>query len=688
MGKKKKTKSSLDMKSRLKYLDKKFHESDAFLGKSSLTFANGINSSRTNMVSGQYEQYEVLTEPEVPGVLTGYEDLVGEFSTGYFKTDAELEVVDRINKFELDDDELNPTRNLSYLLVVRDKKTNKYEVIKKQQYEKLTETYGYRYNTENIDSKEIGETIEQGEVLYKSTSYDDYMNFRYGINAKCVYLIDTDTTEDAIVISNSLRKRLESMKVDAVKVPLNDNDILINIYGKNEEYKSFPDIGEKVKKDRLTVQRRINYSQLLYDLKIDNLNRVNPLTDTSYYANGVVVDIDIYSNKQLEELDSEAEYNGQILKYFKNEQRYHKEIVEKLGAYRNLGQTGPELNYLYKRSKDILDPDVWWRDSNNSPFNHMQIVFTVVKEKVAETGAKLAGRYGNKGVVSEIRDDDKMPFILETGERIDAIFNELGKYNRLNPKQGDEVEINFIKNRVMEMVKAEPDYDAKLSMILEIVHDLNAQQGESLKRTLSTLDRDEIIEFIEDAQNGNMRIRQEPFWNNFTLSDFEYIYDKWDIHKYTVCVKKFGRTVKLMNALVVGEQYIMKLKHTAEGKFSARSTAHVNPKDLPDKSSATKNNKSLYPKTPVKMGEMEKQNILLSNDVELLKEMDMTMSSSIQARRATSSLYEMDILDYDSIKIDPDDRNRNVEILNVRLSAMGLELEYYDEDTGEVLDID
>jgi len=659
-------------------LDRKYEGKDDILGKNVLTMANRTNSSRAIMVSSQLDQNVVLLNPEIPKMYTNYENIVGEFSSAYYRAEAQLVVVGKIQKFEDNPDHL-------YTLLVFNTETQKFDVIEKRSNERLTESYGYKYNTQKLDSKEIDDTIEAGEVLFSSTSFDENMNYRYGINVNCMYGIDNRTIEDAIVISESLRDGLKSIEVENVRISLNDNDLLINMYGGEDGYRAFPDIGEMINKDTiLACKRRITYSQSLYDLKYENMQKPNFRNDTTFYAQGKVVDINIYCNKPYDEIPK-AKYNKQIMKYYDNELRYHREVVQTLGEIMKTGQYTEDLDFMYKRSKDILDPTCSWKDSNNSTFSNMVIEFVVEKESGVTIGQKLTGRFGDKGVISQIVPDDEMPF-TETGLRVDAIFNVLGVVNRLNPGQLYEVELNFIGHRVRERLAEMASLTDKENFLFDIINDINTTQANALINYYSPLAEDEKLAFFEDIDKNGIMIHQPPMYDNMTLDKFEFIYDKYGFEPYTCYVNKFGRKIKMLNKVVVGSKYILKLKHTPKGKFSTRSTGYSNSKDLPSKSIANKHHRSIYQKTPVRVGEMEYSNLLMTQRPDLLAYMSMLYSTSVIGRRDTGQLYENNVLDLENIEMSDNAKNRAAEIATVYLKSIGIGLEFEIEDGEEVAD--
>lgn len=185
--------STLNLKEILEQKEKEFHGKDDIFGKTLLTNPGYISSSRNVMFTSHLNQFVNLINPDVPKVFTNYENSVGKLSTGYYKAKNNYEVYAKVPRFENGtlDDHL-------YLLFVYDKEHDKYDVIKKEIVKDLTEKFGYGYNTEVLDSKDIGDEIEKDEILYKSTSYDEDMNYRYGTNVKVMYTIENHTIEDKV----------------------------------------------------------------------------------------------------------------------------------------------------------------------------------------------------------------------------------------------------------------------------------------------------------------------------------------------------------------------------------------------------------------------------------------------------------------------------------------------------------
>lgn len=243
-----------------------------------------------------------------------------------------------------------------------------------------------------------------------------------------------------IVISKSAAEKFTSYKVEKTTVSINGNDILLNLYGDDSYYKSFPRVGEFTSSKILVASRRKDKRTSLYDLQNNKMREIDPTNDDVIYTGGgEVVDIDVYSNKSLSDLRKANKegrldiFNREILETLENNMRYWKEIAEELEKIipckmlteeevrneraefghackhptdreKNPNKYTDELGYFWKLSHEIIDDRIQWRDDGKT-FDNFKITFTILKENHLVPGSKLSGRYGNKGIVALIKDD-------------------------------------------------------------------------------------------------------------------------------------------------------------------------------------------------------------------------------------------------------------------------------------------
>ena len=202
-------------------------------------FTDSTSGVRKLMYSIHKEQALMLLKPEVPFVQTGYENRYADRSSSIIRTDSDYVVEAKISKFSTD-----PQRE--YILILRDIHTNKLKMQKRISYVHTTETYGYLYNNSVMDTLEVGCEVPANRIIRKSTSYDEYLNSCSGVNLLAAYIATDITMEDGMLISESARQKLAAPLIKKVVVNINDNDLLLNLMGEGNNYKSFPDIGENI----------------------------------------------------------------------------------------------------------------------------------------------------------------------------------------------------------------------------------------------------------------------------------------------------------------------------------------------------------------------------------------------------------------------------------------------------------
>lgn len=674
--------SSLELKKQLTEKNQQFHGKETFFGRTFLSYPSHASAMRLTMFTSHIQQSVVLQNPEFPKVFTHYENITGDYSTGYYDADRNYVVHAKIVKYPLYEE------HSPYALILYNKNDNHYDIVFKNSCEDLTERFGFSYNTDVIDSKEVGSKVSKNERLYKSTSYDEYNNYCYGLNAKVVYMVENYTIEDAIVCSESFaNNRMVSTEVEKVTVSLNDNDILCNLYGNSDNYKSFPNIGESIVSNMICAKRRIYNNQLFFDMKKSNLRKFNPSNDIPFYNSGTIVDIDIFCNKTLDELPDTL-FNKQLREYVMMQRDYYTRLYEICQEIMDSGASySDEVSAMCDRARSIIDDNIRWKDDNQSVFSNMVIEFLVERRSPLTIGQKLAGRYGNKGVVSKIVPDDQMPY-LENGERAEIILNALGVINRLNPMQIFEVSINYINNRVVERLATFTTLKEKESLFFDLMKRYNSEYAQKIKDEYIEYTTKDKKAFFETIQKEGIFVHIPPMWAQGNLFDIvKDIYADYTWLEFQpVYVNKWGRKIQLPQTnfpILIAEEYIIKLKQSSKKGFSARSTGALSKRGVPEKSFKNKAHQDLYSTTPIRIGDQESNNSVIGVEPDIIAEMHMMYRSSVIARRDLGDKLVTTNKPLKDFPLSSKYTNRNVEILQALLKAMGYKITYF----GETYDI-
>jgi DNA-directed RNA polymerase subunit beta len=197
-------------------------------------------------------------------------------------------------------------------------------------------------------------------------------------------------------------------------------------------------------------------------------------------------------------------------------------------------------------------------------------VFVAVKRKL-QPGDKMAGRHGNKGVVSRVTPLEDMPF-LEDGTSVDLVLNPLGVPSRMNVGQILETHLGWacatLGKQIGTLVE---EYRRSGTMRQELLNRLKDVYGEKVfNADIATMDTDELIELCENLKKG-IPIAT-PVFDGARMSDIEGMLTMAGLATSGQVVLTDGRTGEPFERRVtVGYIYMLKLHHLVDDKIHARS---------------------------------------------------------------------------------------------------------------------
>ena len=358
-----------------------------------------------------------------------------------------------------------------------------------------------------------GQKVKAGDVLADGSS-SDRGEMALGKNLMVAFMSwEGYNFEDAIILSKRLVRddeltsiHIEEYEIDARTTKLGEEEITRDIPNRSEEsLRNLDDRGI------VRVGAEVGSGDLL-------VGKVTPKGET--------------------ELTAEEKL---IRAIFKEKAREVRDTSLKVPH----GEGGVVIDVMiFSREKgDDLPPGV----------NDLVRVFVAKKRKISE-GDKLAGRHGNKGVISKIVDEQDMPF-LEDGTPVDVILNPLGVPSRMNVGQILETHLGW--------VAAQGWYD---------------DESDAFKLAQ------------EKGANGRVYV-STPVFDGATITDVDHALVAWqdhykgairmDIDRSRRAGEQASGKVTLYNGrtgepfeeqITVGYMYILKLLHLVDDKIHARST--------------------------------------------------------------------------------------------------------------------
>ena len=582
----------------------------SLIGQGDFTGANNI--ARAAMNIKHHSQHLTIDNPEFPFLYDGKENLIGAHSSFYSQTDKQYKVTHVIKKYN----ELLKGKCYIAIYILYCHKDDSYKLVERREVENLTENFGFDYRNDFLDNVEVGETIPKGTVLYKSTSYDDDMNVSFGVNGRILYGVHPAVQDDAMIISESFAQRMISNQINSITIPINENTIFLNLYGRNGNYQGLPNIGDTIKGGILAVTRNVKENRMFSDLRDSSLNVINEQSDTKFYANGEVIDINIYCNNPSIKVNK---VNKQLVQYWNDARWFYTEVYKVCKSIINSqpAYVDKEINRWLRKSMDYLDTQALWAFNDNVFSNIMVEILTRKKEPI-KIGRKLAGRHGNKNVTCSIWPDEHMPYLTTSAKRdefgvvqpvgekirVDMIKNPLETINRTIPMALFEPSITFIIDRTCAHLRTLDDIDEQRDFMFSIMEILNPKQAADLRKIYDKLSDREKRKFMESSIEDYFRVKWEPLSKEINLRDrIIEIYEKYgDIIKpYNIFTPKpkWGRDIYLGQDYI-GHQYILLLKQSGERGFSVRSAGAISDESLPEKSHESKIGKSWHSETPIR----------------------------------------------------------------------------------------
>ena len=202
-------------------------------------------------------------------------------------------------------------------------------------------------------------------------------------------------------------------------------------------------------------------------------------------------------------------------------------------------------------------------------------VFVAVKRKL-QPGDKMAGRHGNKGVISRILPNEDMPF-LEDGTHVDIVLNPLGVPSRMNVGQIFETHLGWasrgLGKQIEEALEAWRDAnpDAKAGAAPSAVVDrLKDVYGEQYHDEIDARSADDIIEMAGLLKGGVPMAT--PVFDGAREADVSAMLAKAGLDTSGQSTLYDGRSGEAFDRQVtVGYIYMLKLHHLVDDKIHARS---------------------------------------------------------------------------------------------------------------------
>jgi DNA-directed RNA polymerase subunit beta len=193
--------------------------------------------------------------------------------------------------------------------------------------------------------------------------------------------------------------------------------------------------------------------------------------------------------------------------------------------------------------------------------------FVAVKRRL-QPGDKMAGRHGNKGVISKIVPVEDMPY-MEDGTTVDIVLNPLGVPSRMNVGQVLETHLGWAARELGRQIDRMLRQQRQVGEVRKLLDKIYNHGGR--KEALGELSDDEILELAHNLRAGVPLAT--PVFDGANEAEIKGMLDLAGLPKNGQTYLFDGRTGERFDRpITVGYMYMLKLNHLVDDKMHARST--------------------------------------------------------------------------------------------------------------------
>ena len=207
----------------------------------------------------------------------------------------------------------------------------------------------------------------------------------------------------------------------------------------------------------------------------------------------------------------------------------------------------------------VVDAKVFTRDNGDelSPGVNQAVRIYIAQKRKISVGDKMAGRHGNKGVVSRVLPVEDMPF-LPNGRPLDIVLNPLGVPSRMNIGQVLEIHLSLAAKALGFNIET-PVFDGAKEVdiqdTLELANDYVNMEWEDFEAKYQDQLREDVIRYLSDHRD------HREVWKGVPISRDGKVR------------LRDGRTGEYFDSPVtIGHMHYLKLHHLVDDKIHARST--------------------------------------------------------------------------------------------------------------------
>lgn len=579
------------------------------------SFACSVSASRADMFASEIGQAPPLEGAEPPLIMTGMEREYGKY-THQIKMPCNGIITKVVNQY-------TPTSTVGArmhtptTLIYQDmdyvngspgtKQIPKFGAVHVPNFSLNHHVLGFDFvRSKHMRGVSRGKAIEKDTILAHSPSLRESGDYAPGKNANILFASIPEVRQDGVVMRRGFAESTRFRGYGEMTIQFGGDEIPLNLYGNDKEYKIHPDIGEKIRPDGIVfATRKIIPGLAPIQMSRKALMEYNK-PDTPKIAkedDAYVVAVEVIHSPRGRQTTPD-QMAVQPRRYLEAQRQYYRELKSAYDEIRsmygdkfiitpelhNLLVRGTMMNYDHNRERQRIT-----YVESGSPLSEWTIKITYSYLFTPTDGHKIADKNGGKGVLVTIWDDDRMPMDKD-GNVADLIMDGGSIVNRLNPSRCFEMDINASFSRTRKTIissiqqdSSRENYQRMFEWLLEAYRIVSPRMYDIAK----TLDP---VKHINEVLKDEIHLwipTDNPRQPDLMVKELLEKYPK--CHDYLYITMDDGRKVMSKNKGTIGKQYIIILEKTGD-EYSAVSVPVLQHQGIPGK--LTKADKQSSPGRP------------------------------------------------------------------------------------------
>tara|TARA_B100000700_G_scaffold154615_2_gene171612 strand:- start:12127 stop:14040 length:1914 start_codon:yes stop_codon:yes gene_type:complete len=487
-------------------------------------------------------------------------------------------------------------------------------------HHELHQNFGFRYQDPGEVDLSVDEYIPEGSVVAQSPSVSKEGSYQFGIETEVAMMSVPQIIEDGVVASKSFCKKATTLAIETLSVSFGKKRFPLNIYGNDDIYKIFPDIGDVVNEDGILMALR-QYDDEMAPIMMSKkaLQRIDHKYDERIHveAGARVVDVKVYQDTRLTGVlrgKSMNTPNGtatQAEKYLNADKRYYQNIINTYqslwGGRKDSLRISPAFQRLLVEAHAATakgEKERMIRTYGGVPIDEWRVDITIEYPIEPTVGFKVTGTHGDKGVIVDVWDDEDMP-VDAAGNRADLIMDGISTVKRMNVSRLIEQYLNAasrdLSAKVRQMVSQGVSKDDIGNMLKEYYEIVNPKMVPMVCDDKGRVTDDHIYSVVDDGiylwvPTDNER---EPM---------DIIRDVRDKFPPVLGPVKYrgmsGNIVETHSDILIGSMYIMLLEKTGRN-WQGVASSKLSHFGVPAKLTNVDKYATPGRTTPIRFGESE-----------------------------------------------------------------------------------